>query len=192
MPSKVKCPICGSELTNFTKGHIDTKKHQAALKKKDISPSEDPALKLLKKKTQTQPVKKQITKGIEARVVKLETIVNQIKENQGIILKILDSLNIKKINVLKKKSLKPTKKLKIEDIRSAIAKCVQNNKNESLWVKLDDVISILKLNREDDRIALNKSLILMFNKNIIDLAEGGDPKYSLKYQNREYGMIALQ
>ncbi len=190
MPSKVKCPVCGSELASFTKRHIDSKKHQATLKKKGISPSEDPALKLLKKKP--QPVKNQAIRGIEERVVKLETVINQIKENQDIILKILESLNIKETNVLKKKFSKPKKKLKIGDIRSAIAKCVQNNKNETLWVKLDDVISILKLNREDDRIALNKSLILMFNKNIIDLAEGGDPKFPLKYQNRTYGMIALQ
>ena len=43
MPSKVKCPICGSELTNFTKRHIDSKRHQTALKKKEITPSKNPA-----------------------------------------------------------------------------------------------------------------------------------------------------
>lgn len=192
MSSKVKCPVCGSQLQSVTKKHIDSKKHQEALKKKGIPESQDPTLEILDKKSQKKEVKKHITGEIDERVVNLEKTVNLLKENQEMILKMLESINLKESNYMNKTSLKPKYKLKIEDIQSAINRCVQNNNNKSLWVKIDDVISILKLNREEDRNNFDKIVIKMFNKNIVDLAEGGDPKYPLNYQNREYGMVALQ
>ena len=52
--------------------------------------------------------------------------------------------------------------------------------------------TLLKLYHEEDLKTLTNILIQMFNANIIDLAEGGDPKYPIIYQNRIYGMVALQ
>ena len=49
MTPPVKCPVCGSELKEMTTSHMHTKKHQEALKKEKIDPSDDPALKLIEK-----------------------------------------------------------------------------------------------------------------------------------------------
>ena len=192
MSSKIKCPICGSLLKALNSRHIDSTKHQNALKKKGIPFSEDPTLKSIKKKiSSNSSTKIKTINFLSQKIDNLEIVISEIKKNQNLILNILDSANLTPINNSKKKN-KQKISLNMSDIKSAIAKCVQMNKNESLWVKLDDVIGILKISPEGERAFFNKLLIKMFSKNIVDLAEGGNPKYPLIFQNREYGMIALQ
>ncbi len=184
MAQKITCPVCKSKLQKMTKGHIDTNKHSSALQDAGINPSKDPALGMIQT-TQKKKSKDHITNQIEHRLSNLEKVVYQLQLQQE---KILNYSNLKSDKIKKKKirSLKP------EEVLGAINKCVQNNQRQSRWVKIDDVISLLKINREEDLNNLNKILINMFNKNMIDLAEGGDPKYPINYQNRIYGMVAHQ
>jgi hypothetical protein len=193
MSSKIKCPICGSELKVLNSRHINSKKHQKALKTKGISRSNDPTLDLIKKRKSTRKASKSsVIKNLEGRLNLLEEEISAIKKSQKIILKVMESANLISPKYSTKTDENKKSLLKASTIESAIKKCVQNNQNRSIWVKIDDVISILKLNQEKERSVFNRLLIKMFNKNVVDLAEGGDPKYPLKFQNREYGMVALQ
>ena len=184
MSQKITCPVCKSQLQKMTKNHVGTKRHAGALKKSGIDASKDPALDLIvltkKKESKSNNFKK-----IELRISNLEKVVSQLKLQQE---QILNYSNLK-IDKIKKKKIRD---LQPEEILGAINKCVQNYRRQSRWVKIDDVISLLKIYREEDLNNLNKILINMFNKNIIDLAEGGDPKYPVIYQNRIYGMAAHQ
>jgi len=193
MSSRVTCPVCGSSLKRMTKSHINTKKHQSALKEKGISPSEDPAKDLMKKKkTKSRTRASASTVQLQERLDRIEQAIQQLKSNQQLILEAISSSGISIKPKLSTSKPEPKFVISEKNIKSAIMKCVQNNRNQSLWVKLDDVISILKLNQEEERYKFYKLLVKMFNKNMIDLAEGGDPKYPLKFQNRIYGMVALQ
>ncbi|MHA1492107.1 MAG: hypothetical protein ACTSRI_20945 [Promethearchaeota archaeon] len=195
------CPVCNTTLKTITQKHIDTNKHQNNLKKAGIEPSKDPTIKLIPQPSRSKGSRKaRIQKSTKIESSKLfeqlnkkftvfEKIIEDLQKNQKEIVKRINLIN-KRINL---ESVEDSKrKLKIDDIVRAINKCIQNNNNESRWVKLDDIISILKLNREIDRVNLNKLLIKMFNKNLIDLAEGGNPKYPLIYQNRVFGMLTFQ
>jgi len=184
MTQKITCPICKSQLQKMTIGHIGTNKHSSALQKAGIDPSKDPALGLITT-TQKKKSKGKINVQIEHRVSNLEKVVYQLQLQQE---QILNHFNLKSDKIKKKKE----RYIKPEEILGAINKCVQINQRQSRWVKIDDVISLLKINREEDLNNLNKILINMFNKNLIDLAEGGDPKYPINYQNRIYGMVAHQ
>ncbi|MHA1151001.1 MAG: hypothetical protein ACTSR8_22495 [Promethearchaeota archaeon] len=193
MSSKIKCPVCGSELKVLNSQHINSKKHQTALKKAGISSSKDPALELISKSKPKKKTAKSISnKKLEQKITDLEHKISELKKNQALILTILESANLTSLSMSSTQPSQQKIQLKASKIKGAIIKCVQNNKNESSWVKIDDVISILKLNREEERLVFKKLLMKMFSRNIVDLAEGGDPKYPLKFQNREYGMIALQ
>ncbi|MEJ2249367.1 MAG: hypothetical protein P8Y97_06875 [Candidatus Lokiarchaeota archaeon] len=194
MSEKVKCPTCGKLLKVINRNHIDSKKHQNALKKKGLSETNDPVLKFISKKStrrQKSSSKMTLNKLIE-RVDKIEFLIRDLKNNQDLIFKSLEKIGGSDSEIFMKKSQQLRKKIAKEDIKNAIAKCIQNNNNRSLWVKIDDVISILRLNREEDRDYFNRILVKMFNHNMIDLAEGGDPKNPVIYRNRQYGMITLQ
>lgn len=193
MSSKIKCPVCGSELKVLNSRHINSKKHQRALKKKGISPQNDPALKYTKTKSSAKR-KSQSSSivQIKKRIKSLEEAVIEIKRNQSKIIKVLKSANVSKGHYSDQTPSERPSTLKVSNIKSAIVKCVHNNQDESIWVKIDEVISLMKLNRESERKQFNNLLIKMFNKNIVDLAEGGDPKYPVTFQNRMYGMVALQ
>ncbi len=184
MNPKIICPVCKSQLQRMTQGHIDTKKHFNALKKAGIDISKDPALDLIKP-VQKKESKNQFIEQIEYKLANLENAVKHLQLQQE---QIFNYLNLKSDKIIEQK----IRDIKPEDILAAINKCIQNNQRQSRWVKIDDVISLLKINREDDLNNLNNILINMFNKNMIDLAEGGDPKYPIIYQNRIYGMITHQ
>ena len=184
MAQKITCPVCKSKLQKMTKVHIGSKRHSSALQNAGINPSKDPALVMIPT-TQKKKSKDSITNQIEHRLSNLEKVVYQLQLQQE---KILNYSNLKSDKIKKKK----IRDIKPEEVLGAINKCVQNNQRQSRWVKIDDVISLLKINREEDLNNLNKILINMFNKNMIDLAEGGDPKYPINYQNRIYGMVAHQ
>ena len=47
MSKQIECPVCKSKLKTFTMRHINSKKHQDALKESGIESSQDPALKFL-------------------------------------------------------------------------------------------------------------------------------------------------
>ena len=199
MTQKIKCPVCGSELKAMTKNHLGTKRHREALQKKGISPKDDPALKYLSTGKKPSRAKTQINRKkefsqlseIEKRLINVERIIEELKQQQNMILSFLKQFNFQ-TEQKSRLSKKPKIKLEEKDILTAINICMQNNNYESRWVLLDDVISVLKLNQEEDRKNLYNLLIKMFNKNKIDLAEGGDPKYPLIYQNRVYGTVAIQ
>jgi len=184
MSIKMTCPVCKSQLQKMTNKHIDSKKHTSALRKAKIDVSKDPALNLIKK-VQKKQSKKNNFEQILYRLSNLEKIVYQLQKQQE---QISNYINLKS-EVIKKKKIKDVKP---KEILGAINRCVKNNQNQSRWVKINDVISLLKLYQEQDLNSFNKILISMFNKNIIDLAEGGDPKYPVTYQNRIYGMVAHQ
>ncbi|KKN04023.1 hypothetical protein LCGC14_1101700 [marine sediment metagenome] len=184
MPIKITCPVCKSQLLKMTKKHIGSKKHTDALRNAKIHASRDPALDLIKK-VQKKPSKKNNFDQIIYRLSNLEKIVYQLQKQQE---QISNYINLKR-EVIKNKKIKD---IKPKEILGAINRCVKSNQNQSRWVKINDVISLLKLYREQDLNGLNKILISMFNKNLIDLAEGGDPKYPVIYQNRIYGMVAHQ
>ncbi len=182
------CSVCGSKLKNITSRHIKSKKHQDALKKSKTKPSIDQALKLTGAESKSRSSTKSSNQIVD-RLTRIEKVIKDLKSNQNRILMQLKNLSLDSTKPL---TIKAKKLLQSRDILSAINKCVQNNQNHSRWIKIDDVISILKLNHEEDRIYLYKDLVKMFTQNVVDLAEGGDPKYPLNYQNREYGMVALQ
>ncbi len=119
----------------------------------------------------------------------MEKAVQTLQKQQNVILQKLEFL-YENLEVDFRPEVK--RKLREDDIILAINKCVQNSENESRWITLNEIVSVLKLNREEDRTTLNKLLVEMFNKNRIDLAEGGEPKYPLIYQNRIFGMVAIQ
>ncbi len=183
MAKKVTCPVCKRQLSRINVNHLRSKDHVAALKKAGILPSKDPTLQLQKttaeKKTSDSNIKR----------ANLEKIVQALQMQQIEILQKLEFL-YKELEI----SFHPEVKRKLveDDIILAINKCVQNSENESRWITINDIVSVLKLNREEDRTTLNKLLVEMFNKNRIDLAEGGEPKYPLIYQSRIFGMVAIQ
>jgi len=184
MSQKVTCPVCKSQLQRITKDHLSRKKHLDALQKAGIKISNDPALKLIKS-PQKKANKNTDIEQIVYKLSSLENVVNQLQIQQE---QILNYLNIKSDNNKKKK----VRKISQEEILDAIDKCVQIYQRKSRWVKIDDVISLLKIYHEEDLKNFNNILIKMFNQNMIDLAEGGDPKYPILYQNRIYGMVAHQ
>lgn len=184
MIQKITCPVCKSQLQRMTKSHIDTKRHSNALQKAGIDTLKDPALDLITT-VQKKKSKNKIIEQIEHKLSNLENVVYQLQLQQE---QIFNYLNLKSDKIKKKK----VRDIKPEEILGAINKCVQNVQRQSRWVKINDVISLLKIYREEDLDNLNKILINMFNKNMIDLAEGGDPKYPIIYQNRIYGMVAHQ
>jgi len=180
------CPVCKSELKRFTISHVKSQKHQKALKVSGISPENDPSLKYLKKVKETKTAK--ALGEFKNRLDRLEELVEILKINQEEIMK---NVNTRSAITLEK----PIRKKMIykkEDILYAINRCVQNNTNESKWVMVDDIFKILNLNNEDERKEVNKTIIKLFNKNIIDLAEGGNPVHPIVYQNKIFGMIAIQ
>jgi len=194
------CPICKSELKSITKKHLDSKGHKDALTKAGIAPAHDPTLEVIKKHATPKKSKGSQTKprlipnkfnlipnNVNERLNNLESIVGSLQKQQNEIIYKLENL-YKKFDVKVSKGVE--RQLKEEDVFQVIKICVQNN--VSRWIKIDDIISVLKLNQEQDRRALNKLLVKMFNNNLIDLAEGGDPKYPLIYQNKKFGMIAPQ
>lgn len=184
MTQKVSCPVCKSQLQKITKEHLKTKKHLSALQKAGIKASNDPALNLIKTPQKKERKNRDIEQIVD-KLLNLENVVNQLQIQQE---QIFNYLNIKSDKVIKKK----VKKIKQEEILDAVDKCVQIYKGKSRWVKIDDVISLLKIHREEELNSLNNILIMMFNQNVIDLAEGGEPKYPILYQNRIYGMVAHQ
>jgi len=189
MSEKMQCPVCNSKLKTMTMGHIKTQKHQNALKKSGIDSKTDPALNFIKK-TPEKPVSAiKDFKEINNRLFHLENIVDHLHRNQQ---KIFDTLALLNKDFKSEEFFEIDKQLNDNDVFRAINKCIQMNGGKSRWVKIDDIISILKLNREQNREILNKLLIKMFNQNSIDLAEGGDPKYPLIYQNRVFGMLTIQ
>jgi len=191
MSSKIECPVCKSKLQKITMDHISTLKHQKALKKAGIAPKLDPSLKLIKKKPIKSKVKNQTPRiaQIDNRISILEKVVNNIEKRQNELFSMITLLNK---GIKPESSIEIERKIKEKDVLRAINQSIRNNESRSRWVKLDDVISIMRLNREQDRMVLNKMLINMFNKNTIDLAEGGDPKYPLIFQNRIFGMLTIQ
>ncbi|MHA1293098.1 MAG: hypothetical protein ACTSQJ_10550 [Promethearchaeota archaeon] len=62
------CPICKTELKTITLRHINSKKHQEALKEAGIKTLEDPTLELIKKQNDRKEDKKNI-KGEEKKEV---------------------------------------------------------------------------------------------------------------------------
>ena len=184
MTQKITCPVCKNQLQRITKDHLRTKKHLNELQKAGIKSSNDPALSLIKT-PQKKESKNTAIEQIVYKLSNLENVVNQLQIQQE---QILNYLNIKSDNSKKKK----VRKISQEEILDAIDKCVQIYQRKSRWVKIDDVISLLKIHHEEELKNLNNILIKMFNQNMIDLAEGGDPKYPILYQNRIYGMVAHQ
>ena len=189
MSEIIQCPVCNSKLKTITVRHLNSQKHQNALKKSGIDSKTDPALNFIKKKPKKSVLTVKELKEISNRLIHLENIVDHLQKNQQ---KIFDALESLHKNIKSEEILEKYKQLNDKDIFRAINKCIQMNEGKSRWVKIDDVISILKLNREQDRESLNKLLIKMFNQNSIDLAEGGDPKYPLIFQNRVFGMLTIQ
>lgn len=183
MANKIICPVCKKQLSRINPQHLGSKNHIAALEKAGIHPSEDPALKLQK------TIGKKKISDSNIRLANLEKMVQVLQKQQNEILRKLEFL-YENLEVSFHSEVK--RQLGEDDIILAINKCVQNSENESRWITLNEIISVLKLNREEDRITLNKLLVEMFNKNRIDLAEGGEPKYPLIYQNRIFGMVAIQ
>ena len=183
MAKKIICPVCKKQLIRINPQHLGSRDHIAALEEAGIHPSEDPALTLQK----TTGKKK--TSDLDIRIANLEKKVQIFQKQQNEILRKLEFL-YEDLEV----SFYPEVKRKLgeDDIILAINKCVQNSENENRWITLNEIISVLRLNREEDRTTLNKLLLEMFSKNRIDLAEGGEPKYPLIYQNRIFGMVAIQ
>lgn len=78
------------------------------------------------------------------------------------------------------------------DVNRAISTCLKSKGAGERWVALDDVVGLLKASGPGDREALYKVLADMFYNDRIDLAEGGNPKYPLRIQGNDFGMVALQ
>ncbi len=188
-----KCDICGQGFTTPTgstsKRHIISKKHQAAVQKKGIKSSLDVSNKIQSKTITTKDTLNSELEEMKKRILVLERALNTIQNQQDKILKLLNMTDTQ-FKGAKIANMSPI--LGDNEILSAIKRCIRNNTDGSRWVVLDDVISVLKLHREEDRSVLNKILIKLFNQNLIDLSEGGDPKYPIYYQNRIFGMVALQ
>ena len=171
MTQKVTCPVCKSQLQRITKDHLRTKKHLSALQKAGIKTSNEPALNLIKTPKKKESKNRDIEQ-IVYKLLNLENVVNQLQIQQE---QIFNYLNIKSDKARKKK----VKNISQGEILDAIDKCVQIYNRKSRWVKIDDVISLLKIHREEELNSLNNILIMMFNQNVIDLAEGGEPKYPI-------------
>ncbi|MFX0012562.1 MAG: hypothetical protein ACFE9R_19775 [Candidatus Hermodarchaeota archaeon] len=184
MAQKVTCPVCKSKLQEMTKGHISTKKHAKALKNAGVDSSADPALDLIPK-PQKEINDDNIVNRMEDRISNLEDIVYQLLEQQERILSYYDL----DINNLKNNG---KQEIKTAEILRAINQLAQNNKRKNPWVKIDAVVNLLNIDSEVDIINLNKLLTDMFNKKLIDLAETGNPKHPILFQNRTYGKVAIQ
>ncbi|MBN1803154.1 MAG: hypothetical protein JW891_16710, partial [Candidatus Lokiarchaeota archaeon] len=188
-----KCDICGQEFKRPTSAtsskHINGIRHQAALQKKGIKPSIEVSKKIVSKARTINSTLDSELKEMKKRILFLEKAFNVIQNQQN---KILKHLNITDSQLKGGISIDRSSIIGKNEILSAIKRCVRNNTDGSRWVALDDIISILKLHREEDRSVLNKILIRLFNQNLIDLSEGGDPKYPVYHQNRIFGMVALQ
>ena len=179
---KLICPVCLSELREMTKGHINSKKHTKALKSKGIDSSEDPALAMIPVPRKKLTVDEKIDR-LEERIVGLEDIMYQLLLQQETI---LNHYNL--IRAIPKKN--QPKNITTHDILEAIYKCTQRNRRKKPWVKIDDVVELLELTREVDIINFNKMLTSMFNKKMIDLADAGNSKHPIIFENRTYGKVA--
>ena len=182
MAQKLTCPVCKSKLQEMTKGHLSTKKHAKALKNAGVDSSEDPALDLIPK-PQKEVNNDNIVNRMEDRISNLEDIVYQLLLQQERILSYYD-LDDHKNN--------GKQNIKTAEILGAINQLAQNNKRKNPWVKIDAIVNLLNIDREDDIINLNKLLADMFNRKLIDLAETGNPKHPIMFQNRTYGKVAIQ
>ncbi|MFX0076571.1 MAG: hypothetical protein ACFE96_14105 [Candidatus Hermodarchaeota archaeon] len=183
MAQKVTCPVCKSQLLEMTKNHLSTKKHIKALKTAGINSSEDPALDLIPKPQNTVNNDELINR-LEDRISDLEDIVYQLLVRQE---KILDYYELYENNPLNN----GIRKIKIEEVLSAINELALNNKRKDPWVKINDVVNLLDLKLEEDIIDFNKLLTDMFEKELIDLAKAGGPKHPIMYHNRTYGKVAI-
>jgi hypothetical protein len=183
MAQKVTCPVCQSQLQEMTKNHLSTKKHTKALQTAGINSSEDPALDLIPKPQNTTN-NDEIIRRLEDRILDLEDIVYQLLLRQE---KILDYYEFYENNPQNTGILK----IKIEDVLNAINDIAQNNKKKDPWVKINDVVNLLQLNREADIIDFNKLLTEMFEKKLIDLTKAGGLKNPIMYYNRTYGKVAI-
>jgi hypothetical protein len=184
MAHKITCPVCKSNLKEMTKGHLSTRKHTHALKIAGIDPSEDPAFPLIPK-VQDTIIKDAALNQIEERLIHLEDIVYQLLVQQEKI------LNYYKLDSAKTRKDR-TRYIKTDEILEVINICIQTNKKKNRWVKIDDIVKILKINRKRDLESLDRQLITMFNKRLIQLAKGGHPQHPISYQDHVYGMVALQ
>ena len=168
----------------MTKGHLITKKHTHVLKNALIDPSEDPALQLIPK-VQESKIKYAPISQIEDRLLNLEDIVYHL------LVQVEKILNDYKLESVKTRNER-TRYIRTNEILEAINICVQINKKKNRWVKIDDVVDILEVNRKRDLENLDRKLITMFNKKLIELAKGGHPSHPIIYQDNTYGMVALQ
>jgi hypothetical protein len=184
MTQKVTCPVCQSQLREMNTKHISTKKHSMALKTAGIDSSKDPALDMIAKPQNTIKNDELINR-LEDRISDLEEIVYQLLMRQEKILNYYELYD----NNLKDNGVR---KIKIEEVLKAINELALNNKRKDPWVRINDVVNILELNREVDIINLNNLLTDMFKKNMIDLANAGGPKQPIMYHNRTYGKVAIR
>ena len=184
MTQKINCPVCNSLLQEMTKGHLSTRKHTHALKIAGIDPSEDPAFSLIPKVQETI-LNDATLNQIEQRLVHLEDIVYQLLVQQEKI------LNYYKLDSAKTRKDR-TRYIRSDEILEVINICIQTNKKKNRWVKIDDVVTMLKIKRKRDLESLDRQLITMFNKHLIALGKGGHPQHPINYQNHVYGMVALQ
>jgi hypothetical protein len=79
-----------------------------------------------------------------------------------------------------------------KDVRRAISTCLRSKSVGERWVPLDDVVGVLQAGGSGDRESLYRVIAEMFYNDSIDLAEGGNPKYPLRIQGNNFGMVALQ
>ncbi|MEJ2251219.1 MAG: hypothetical protein P8Y97_16395 [Candidatus Lokiarchaeota archaeon] len=119
MSEKVKCPTCGSLLKAINSRHISSKKHQSALRKKGLSASNDPALKLISQKsTSRQKSSTRISlDNLIKRIDKIEFLVRNLKNNQELIFKSLEKIGGSNSEVFIKKSQEIRRKISTEVIK---------------------------------------------------------------------------
>ncbi|MFX0101923.1 MAG: hypothetical protein ACFFCS_20325 [Candidatus Hodarchaeota archaeon] len=183
----VICPTCGSNLSRgITKSHLKTKKHLEALKKKNIKPSDDPALKGISEKvSKPRKVQARQDSNLEARVALLERQMSEI---------IASIRSIQQGLRGERKMVKPNKiRIKSNEILSAIDTCVRSMRGgsgEHRWVDIDDVLGVLNATSEPGKSIVFEIIQELFDKDKIALGEGGNPKYPLVFRNKKFSRIA--
>lgn len=168
-----KCQICGAELKNpNSKRHINSKKHQKALKAKGHPES----VSAVRSTT--------VSSDLGSRVTSLESSMSSLTSKINFLIEEFTSLQKRmgQISVSPKSS-----EISQDLILNKIDESTKYKRSTGNWITIDDLVSALS-KKTTDWSAIQTTIITMFDRGLIDLIDGKSSK-KISMRNRTYGLI---
>jgi hypothetical protein len=170
---KKKCEICGAELLNpNSKSHINSKKHQKALKAKGHVES-----------VSTVGLTS-VPSDLESRVASLESSMSSLNSRVSFLIDEFTSLQ-KRIGTISVSS--QSREISHDLILNKIDEFNKDRRSTGNWITIDDLVSALS-KKTTNWSAIQTTIIKMFDRGLVDLIDGRSSK-KINMRGRNFGLI---